>query len=197
MDHIRFAVALAASKPTSLLVFSGGQTRSEAGPRSEAQSYWTLADHSSWWGEVDVRNRATTEEFARDSFENLLFGIARFRECTGNYPESIEIVGWNFKSRRFDLHRRTVGWPGEDSFRYHGINNPQALDTAIRGETAVLAAFGLDPFGTEGDLLEKRRRRNPFLRWHPYAISCPEIAALLGHRTCRGITFDGTLPWSV
>src|ERR1017187_805405 len=102
IEHVRFGVDLAASKPNSLLLFSGGQTRFEAGPRSEGQSYWALANHFLWWEQADVRSRATTEEFARDSFENFLFGIARFRESTGHYPGSIEIVGWKFKSERFD-----------------------------------------------------------------------------------------------
>jgi hypothetical protein len=196
IEHVRFGVELAISKPNSLLVFSGGQTRSEAGPRSEGQSYWVLADHFLWWGNADVRSRATTEEFARDSLENFLFGIARFRESTGHYPESIEIVGWKFKSARFDLHRRAVRWPDGDRFTYHGVNNPPDLDTSRSGEAKVLAAFTADPFGTETDLLEKRSRRNPFLRQHPYTTSCPEIAALLSHETRDGTTFDGTLPWS-
>ena len=67
IEHVRLAVALAADQPNSLLVFSGGQTRIEAGPRSEAQSYWLLAEDFSWWQNTDVRVRATTEEFARDS----------------------------------------------------------------------------------------------------------------------------------
>jgi hypothetical protein len=196
IEHVRFGVDLAASKPNSLLVFSGGQTRSEAGPRSEGQSYWTLADRFLWWGHADVRSRATTEEFARDSFENFLFGIARFRESTVHYPKSIEIVGWKFKNERFDLHRRAVRWPSGDRFTYHGVNNPHDLDTSQSGEARVLGAFSTDPFGTEADLLKKRSLRNPFFRQHPYITSCPEIAALLSHKSRDGMTFDGTLPWS-
>ncbi|KAF2588923.1 hypothetical protein F2Q70_00040301 [Brassica cretica] len=57
----------------SLLLFSGGEARKEAGPRSEAQSYWAVAESKRWFGKDDVRSRALTEEHARDSFENLLF----------------------------------------------------------------------------------------------------------------------------
>jgi hypothetical protein len=47
-----------------------------------------------------------TEEHARDSFENLLFSICRFYELTGNYPESITVVGFEFKKERFiKVHR--------------------------------------------------------------------------------------------
>src|SRR5262245_8682642 len=65
IQHIRAGAQLAAKDPRALLVFSGGQTRREAGPRSEAQSYWSLADHFRWWSLPGVAERATTEEFAR------------------------------------------------------------------------------------------------------------------------------------
>ena len=45
IEHIRRGVELAHGDRKSLLVFSGGQTRYEAGPRSEAQGYWLVADY--------------------------------------------------------------------------------------------------------------------------------------------------------
>ena len=39
----------------------------------------------------------------------------------------------------------------------------------------------------------KRARRNPFGRQPPYGVSCPEVAALLGHR--GPALFDGVVPW--
>lgn len=63
--------------PEALLLFSGGQTRRAAGPRSEGLSYWVVAEAAGWWGHEDVRNRTFTEEHARDSFENLLFSLCR------------------------------------------------------------------------------------------------------------------------
>lgn len=39
----------------------------------------------------NVRWRALTEEHARDSFENLLFSVCRFRELTGSYPRNITV----------------------------------------------------------------------------------------------------------
>ncbi|OSX78201.1 hypothetical protein BU14_0116s0021 [Porphyra umbilicalis] len=47
--HIRAGVAVAAADPAALLVFSGGQTRARAGPRSEADTYWRVADTYGWW----------------------------------------------------------------------------------------------------------------------------------------------------
>ena len=174
IEHIRFGIELVARQPASLLVFSGGQTRLKAGPRSEGQSYWTLASQFAWWGNAGVQARATAEEFARDSFENVLFGIARFRECTGHYPDSIEVFGWKFKRERFDLHRRTLKWPfGDECFKYHGVNNPPDLTGSLKGEAQALEAFKLDPFGTEEPLRAKRDRRNPFHLQPPYPGDLP------------------------
>ena len=196
IEHIRFGIELVARQPASLLVFSGGQTRLKAGPRSEGQSYWTLASQFAWWGNAGVQARATAEEFARDSFENVLFGIARFRECTGHYPDSIEVFGWKFKRERFDLHRRTLKWPfGDECFKYHGVNNPPDLTGSLKGEAQALEAFKLDPFGTEEPLRAKRDRRNPFHLQPPYPATCPEIAVLLKHESATSLTFEKSLPW--
>lgn len=170
IEHIRRGVELAADRPAALLIFSGGQTRREAGPKSEAQGYWALADHFRWWGAGGVKPRATTEEFARDSFENLLFSLCRFRECAGRYPASVTVVSWEFKRRRFDLHRETIGFPA-DRFQFAGANNPPDLDAALRGEEgSALAPFRADPWGAGRVLAAKREKRNPFRRRHGYGV---------------------------
>lgn len=45
LEHIRLGVKAAAEDPTALLLFSGGQTRAEAGPRSEGLSYVLYCIH--------------------------------------------------------------------------------------------------------------------------------------------------------
>lgn len=58
--------------------------------------------------------RVVSEEFARDSYENVLFSLCRFYEMTGRYPEKVTIIGFGFKERRFtDLHRKAVRFPKE------------------------------------------------------------------------------------
>ncbi|KAJ9531692.1 hypothetical protein QJQ45_021837 [Haematococcus lacustris] len=42
VEHIRLGVLAAAEDPEAMLLFSGGQTRLAAGPRSEGLSYWSL-----------------------------------------------------------------------------------------------------------------------------------------------------------
>ena len=87
LSHVRRGVELAAADNASLLIFSGGETRAAAGPRSEAASYWEAAEAMHWFGQAPhVRPRALLEAHARDSLENLLFALCRFREAAGRYP---------------------------------------------------------------------------------------------------------------
>lgn len=205
IEHIYKGVEFADEDPKSLLVFSGGQTRCEAGPKSEAQSYWMVADHFHWWWKMNVKLRATTEEFARNSFENLLFGICRFYECAHRYPSNITVVSWAFKEERFELHREHIGFP-KPRFIFKGVNNPVDLAKAKKGEVKTLADFREDPYGTrkndgeqdkKGKLIkylgDKRCDRNPFNRQHGYEVSCAELTGLLQHR--RKTIYDAGLPW--
>lgn len=51
LSHIKEGVEVAAKDSQALLLFSGGETRKDAGPRSEAQSYWLVAESKGWFGE--------------------------------------------------------------------------------------------------------------------------------------------------
>lgn len=75
--HLMSYLVLPRAGFTSLLP-QGGKTRGPAGPKSEAESYFFVADHYDWWGKPDLRSRASTEDFARDSFENIMFSICRY-----------------------------------------------------------------------------------------------------------------------
>jgi hypothetical protein len=191
LEHIRRGAELAARDESALLVFSGGQTRREAGPRSEAQGYWLLAEHFGWLL-GGLRQRAAMEEFARDSLENVLFGLCRFRELTGCWPVRVSVLSWAFKAARFDLHRAALGWPAE-RFEFIGVNNPPDLAGAQAGESKAVEQFRLDPYGWRLPLADKRAARNPFQRQPPYALSCPEAAALLNHREPE--LYAGPWPW--
>ena len=175
IGHIRRAVEEAAADSAALLVFSGGPTRKEAGPRTEALSYWLVAEHFNWFGHAAVRDRAYLEDFARDSFENLLFGICRHREIAGRLPEQVTLVSWKFKRARFeDLHREAIGWPRE-RFRYVGANDPEEIMRALASEQRAHAKYIDDPYSLGEEFRAKKQARNPFHRQHGYAISCPEM----------------------
>ncbi|KAJ7965419.1 Transmembrane protein [Quillaja saponaria] len=145
--------SLTRSIVVKLLLF-GGETRKDAGPRSEAQSYWAVAESKGWFGKQDsVKWRALTEEHARDSFENLLISVCRFRELTGAYPQNITVVSYDFKEERFvHLHRSAIGFP-ESRFFYTGT--PASItskEAALKGEALVRTQSQEDPYGCQGSL---------------------------------------------
>ena len=168
VEHARAGVELAAERGASL-VFSGGQTRREAGPRSEAQSYLELASANSWWGHPEVAERCLVEGFARDSLENLAFALDHFHSERGAPPAGLWICGWSFKAERFELHRVALGWTGP--YRYVGVNDPQEgepLEAARRGELAKRQALLSDPFLAGAPWQALRQARDPFQQSEPY-----------------------------
>lgn len=147
--------------------------------------------------------RATTEDHALDSYQNLLFSIARFHEYTGRYPTKITIVGYEFKRARFtDLHRAALRWPIEQ-FQYIGvdpINGHQS--TAEEGERQNgYLPYSKDLYGCHSVLLSKRRQRNLYNRFHPYYYSSYALRELLDWCPSAGASqagkgiFMGDLPW--
>jgi len=194
--HIQKAVEMAAEDASALLIFSGGATSYDAGPRSEAESYWYIANARNWFGHEIVRNRAITEEFARDSFQNLMFSICRFREVTGSYPKKITMVSFAFKRVRFEEHHRVALRLPEENFAFVGVD----MDDAQRRQANedydklhVISAFTDDPYGCSGTLLEKRATRNPFMEHASYPAGCPELSQLFAY--CGKDVFSGALPW--
>lgn len=223
VDHIRLGAELAARDPSALLLFSGGQTRSAAGPRSEGLSYWVVAEAAGWFPEdtaraareaeaarggdeaaqraaaegavASVRARAYTEEHARDSFENLMFGLCRFYEVTGHYPRRVTVVSYTLKQRRFEsVHRAALRFP-HSRFSFVGTPIPPAAVGAQEGEARTVAGFAKDPYGCDpnGELAAKRTRRDPFAVGGPHPSRCPAMAELLRH--CEPEQYSGPVPW--
>ncbi|CAN1130306.1 Uncharacterized protein C57A10.07 [Linum perenne] len=189
--HIQEGIENVAKDKEALLLFSGGETRKDAGPRSEAQSYWSVAESKGWFGNGDnVKLRTLTEEHARDSFENLLFSVCRFRELTGAYPQNITVVSYDFKEERFaQLHRSALRFP-ESRFFYSGTPaSPTSREAALKGEALVRSQFEHDPYGCRGSLWRKKLGRDPFHRSIPYPNGCPEIKGLF--RYCGQTLYPG------
>mmetsp|Transcript_1624 Transcript_1624/g.2421 ORF Transcript_1624/g.2421 Transcript_1624/m.2421 type:complete len:345 (-) Transcript_1624:40-1074(-) len=200
VSHIQAGIKLALEDEKSLLVFSGGETRSQTGPETEGGSYFRVADALHLWHGRDVfsdgetaaineastvRARTTTEEYATDSFENLLFSICRFREVTGAYPTKISVVSFTFKKQRFEtLHAGALQW-SVNRFHYVGVDPPAStgfnLKISSEGERKnSLVPFQTDPYGCHTDILQqKRKERNPYQRTAPYPLTCPEMKELL------------------
>ncbi|PPQ77221.1 hypothetical protein CVT25_011067 [Psilocybe cyanescens] len=190
-EHISKSVQFAKEDPRSLLVFSGGQTKSISST-TEAESYLRLAQTAGILSKGFAQSlssaemRTTTENYAMDSYQNLLFSIARFHEFTGHFPTKITVIGYEFKRRRFtELHRKAIAWP-QNKFNYVGVdpNHDGSGTNAIAGERQNgYLPYSVDLYG-----------------FHPYHTSSPEIAPLLDW--CPGDSeggedalFEGDLPW--
>ncbi|MDX9788952.1 MAG: hypothetical protein RBT11_19415 [Desulfobacterales bacterium] len=184
VDHIRRGVVEASFDPASVLVFSGGHTRAldlvPAGtsPVSEAQGYWNLAEQCNWFNCMPVKARTKTEEFARDSYENLLFSWCLFRQEFRVNPEKVTVCGLMFKKARYEHHAAVIRRDldvGSFRFNYLSVNDPPeyVLDAGSRlGEMETMAAFQADHHG-EGDFLDGTRKgRDKVLR--PFAYQLPQ-----------------------
>ena len=195
VQHIQLGVKEAAMDGKSLLLFSGGKTRKDAGPRAESMGYWMVAEANNWFGYKNVvKSRAFTEEKSRDSLENIIFSLCRFYELTGRYPEKITIVSYDFKEERFlETHRRAIQWP-KNKMKF--IGTPALNKEAIAGEEMTRNMFENDLYGCRGDLAKKRQLRDPFAHGGYTGDRCPDMATLLDYCPVRGHhVFRKSLPW--
>lgn len=178
IEHIRVATKMAHEDSRVLLMFSGGQTRAGLGPRSEGQSYFAVAERMGLLS-GSLFDRAVTEEFARDSLENLIFSTCRFRQITGKQPRKVTVVGFPFKSRRFrELHRKAAQL-APDNFEYVSVEgNAPGYDQRDISDDAF-DDFKVDLFGCGPKLSGKRLSRNPYHAQHGYLEACPEMRSIL------------------
>ncbi len=196
VSHIHRGIELTTNDQEALLIFSGGQTRRDVGPTSEAASYYYVANDKEMLN--SIRSRTYLEEYARDSYENLLFSICRFKEVTGRYPSRITVVGFDFKRQRFiELHRKAIGFP-IGNFTYSGVRPTHPNfdhKKSEDGEKNALKSFESDIYAcADPTLANKKQIRNPFNRTVPYELACPEMKSLLHWCGPELFNFEG-LPW--
>jgi len=160
-----------ASNPNTLLVFSGGQTRTEvAGVLTEAQSYYLGSDQNNFLNKAGVKERSRVEVFARDSFENLAFGVGVFAMNTNRMPAEIAICGWGFKQERYLMHAEALGI--KSIVHYVKVNDlagsvtdpSTPLGGAVKGEAKTQNDFAMSPLGNKGVLQEKKDKRDLHIR---------------------------------
>ena len=185
---------------------------------SEGESYLRFARAAGLLPSADMFTRVTIEDAALDSFQNVLFSIARFRELTGVYPKRITVVGHDFKRRRFEgLHRLALRWP-KLRFTYEGVPLESEADEreAAGGEVRssnfrtlsvshlsivpqlanAFSPYSKDLYGCHAPLSQKRAGRNFHMRTHGYHVGAPELRELLEWCPKDGIKiFPGILPW--
>lgn len=181
-EHILTSIDKLENNEAAILVLSGGQTKRDSGPISESYSYFQLA-RQLLIGKEHLLERIVLEEFARDSFENVLFLICRFFEFCGIHPKRMTIVGFEFKRERFvTFHSSKALQFPEENMHYIG-NSPNPVGLTEQERTKyyedlkrseydhALKHFQNDLYGIRGPLSLKKCQRNPFNRFHGYATS--------------------------
>ncbi len=195
-EHSKEAARLAGEDSSALLVPSGGMTRQKAGRLAEGESLKNLIAYEKYFEFPDLQGRTIAETYAKDSLENLIFGICQFQMAEDDYPSAITVVGWEFKRDRFELHRQAIRWNRE--FRYVGVNNPdegRPLEKAVAGELLKVAALRDDSYLQGPEWRAQREGRNPFGQQHPYRGLLPELVPFFDHLEHGRGMFTGTLPW--
>lgn len=152
----------------------------------------------------------STEEFSLDSFDNLLFSIARFQEIFFSYPKDITIVGFGFKEERFvKYHAKAIDFPqtkinyisiGPEPTSYTKEQLTEYFSNITKAENKnALNHFAKDWYGTCEPLREKKENRNPFSRTPRYETL--SLLLLNGEITdCEShfnLYIQGKMPWSV
>ncbi|EMG47771.1 hypothetical protein SBY92_005116 [Candida maltosa Xu316] len=194
-DHLSFKQQIQTSlkelakDPDSYLIISGGETKREAGPISESLSYYLLA--AQLCKDPSLLSRISTEVFARDSFENVIFSICRYYELFGQYPEKITIVGFEFKRERFITHHlnEALLFPTSNVVYIGNSPDPKDLneeqvkeyfeDLQASEYKFAVQHFQKDWYGNNGGLVKKKINRNPFNRFHGYTQSNPKLSRFL------------------
>lgn len=199
IDHIKKSLGEVKKDENAFLIISGGQTKKDSGPKSEAYSYYQLA--KALHVDDSLFNRIGLEEFARDSFENVLFLICRYYEFNGTYPQRVTVVGFEFKRERFVKHhlQQALNFPGRnicyignspdpEGDRRHRLKYFEELE--LSELKYALSHFQKDWYGINNPLLAKKKQRNPFHRTHGYAGSNPKLASLFLNTSDEGSTLE-------
>ncbi|CUS20416.1 LAQU0S01e06106g1_1 [Lachancea quebecensis] len=149
----------------------------------------------------------STEEFALDSFDNLLYSLARFHELTLNYPSSVTIVGFGFKTKRFlQCHACAIDYPlskieylsYEPKPQYSETEKIEAYfnDLKHQENKNALELFALDWYGTKEPLRSKKTKRNPFALSQNYKLPLKLEKPILNDKEFFETKIQGKMPWS-
>lgn len=187
VEHVKQSLDELKKDDDALLIISGGQTKKGSGPKSEAYSYFQLA--KAIYSDDSLFDRIGLEEFARDSFENVLFLICRFFEYEGSYPQRITVVGFEFKRERFVKHhlQEALDFPEEKVCYIGNAPDPEGdeyqrakyfEDLESSEIKHALSHFQKDWYGIGESLLAKKKQRNPFKRVHGYGNSNQQLLPL-------------------
>ena len=179
LSHIDKGIDLTISNENALLIFSGRRRMQLR--ISEGALYFNIANHCNYFKNKlkSIQIRTFTEDYALDSFQNLLFSICRFHEITNNYPTNIKVISWSFKKYRFiNMHRKALKYD-VNNFHFFGINGDYdvMLEDYTR-ENIAIDRFINDLYGCGPEVKQTRIKKNLFNSTIPYPHQCLEIKQL-------------------
>lgn len=186
-DHLLTGFKILKQDPSSILMPSGGKTKPEI-ELSEAESYLNLLKQVEGQDFESYGSRVVLEDYARDSFENVIFLICRFDEVAGTYPEKITIVGFEFKRSRFLNNHlaQALNYPLE---KIEYIGNSPTPPSEVKEEyfkdldqseyRFAVKLFESDWYGVKDPLLKKKLGRNPFHQVVKYSTTNPVLKQFL------------------
>ncbi len=173
--HLRTAAEIAAREGYELLIPSGGWTRPGLPEvRSGQVTNSEATGAAAWWLENGIRVTAKVlpETFARDSFENLLYGaLLAHHEARGRGSElgRVGVLSYDFKQMRFTAS--AVGLGLASRLHYYGVGGfhtipPQDWPAVLASESASLGAMHsggdlFDPLHRREECARKRAERTP------------------------------------
>lgn len=158
ISHVLSATFAVASRPEAFLIFSGGRTTDTE--RTEAQGYEQV--HLGLDDAFGIGDRYAREDYATDSFQNLLFSILRFRQVVGHYPRDITVITHAFKRDRIlGVHAPALRWP-TGRIRLQGSDPPftkTEMEETVASERKAEDAFACNRYGVLPPLSDKRQAR--------------------------------------
>jgi hypothetical protein len=121
--HLKRCVEAVNMGHYQILIISGGYTKKQL-EKSEAKG---MLDWAIDLGLNIDSSRVVLEQYARDSFENVLFSMCRFYEEFSRFPESVTACSWKLKERRFALIANALRVP---RFSFLGIGEKKEIKQA-------------------------------------------------------------------
>lgn len=178
-EHLKISFEALRSGDCDVLIISGGYTK-EKTEKSEARGMLDWAWDMSEKGQLgsvtinDIRTwiaskKIVLEEFARDSFENILFSVCRFFQLNGKIPASICVCSMRSKEDRFRTICNELGF---SDFSYKGKGEEN------KGDRRLSEIKG-NPFHRGTQFYKTRRSRDPWEKGNPYISINDEFKKML------------------